>query len=146
MKFVRNDKRKVRANLDMTPLIDVVFQLLVFFMLSSTFVVQTSIPIEVPESQGSKTINSRDLTVTLSTDPGGPDQLGKVFVEDVEIADWAELSSTLEELSERDPEALVLIRADGRIPTGRTIQVLGIVTSAGIKKYFVAAQAPQEEG
>jgi len=54
MKFKRNDKRKIRAAVEMTPLIDVVFQLLIFFMLSSTFVVQTSIPIETPLAEGAE--------------------------------------------------------------------------------------------
>jgi len=39
MKFREINKRKVRATVDLTPLIDVVFQLLIFFMLSSTFVI-----------------------------------------------------------------------------------------------------------
>ena len=45
-----NERRRVRATLDLTPLIDVVFQLLVFFMLTSTFVVQTSLPIQMPQA------------------------------------------------------------------------------------------------
>ena len=43
MKFRVEKKRKISAIVDMTPLIDVVFQLLIFFMLSATFVVQSSI-------------------------------------------------------------------------------------------------------
>ena len=66
MKFKRNDKRKVRAAVELTPLIDVVFLLLIFFMLSSTFVVQTSIPIEIPESVGAEQFEQKDLSITLA--------------------------------------------------------------------------------
>ena len=44
------DRRRILAEVDLTPLIDVVFQLLIFFMLTATFVVQSSIQIEVPEA------------------------------------------------------------------------------------------------
>ena len=144
MKFARNDKRKVTASVELTPLIDVVFQLLIFFMVSSTFVVQTSIPIEVPEAEGSERLEQKDTSITLSTEAGGPDGNGKVFIDDVEIVDWAELSSAMAALRERRPEALVLIRADRDIPTGRTIKVLGIVTNQGIQHYGVLAESPQE--
>ena len=145
MKFVRNDRRKVRATVELTPLIDVVFQLLIFFMLSSTFVVQTSIPIEVPESDGVSQLEQKELSITLAYGEGGPDNQGKIYVENVEIAAWRELSGAVSQLHERQPDALVLIRPDKRVPTGRTIKVLGVVTSVGIRHYGILAEPPKEE-
>jgi biopolymer transport protein ExbD len=145
MKFPRNDKRKIRASVELTPLIDVVFQLLIFFMLSSTFVVQTSIPIEVPESDGLHTLDQKELSVTLAHGAGGPDDNGRIYVDDVEIQSWNELTSTLSELHGRQPEALVLIRPDARIPTARLVRVLGIANNVGIAHYGIAARPPEEE-
>jgi biopolymer transport protein ExbD len=145
MKFTRNEKRKVRANVEMTPLIDVVFQLLIFFMLSSTFVVQSSVPIEVPTSEGSLQFDHKELSITLEFGEGGPDGRGRVHVNEIEIASWAELSNTLAEFHRNQPEAAVLVRPDRRVETGRTIQVLGLVTSAGINRYFIAAEPPEAQ-
>ena len=142
MKFPRNDKRKVRASVELTPLIDVVFQLLIFFMLSSTFVVQTSIPIEVPQSEGAARFEHKELSITLEYGEGGPDGGGRVHINDIEVASWEELTNALSEFKRNQPEAPVLIRPDRRVETGRTIQVLGLVTSVGIQKYFVAAEPP----
>ncbi|NJL72814.1 MAG: hypothetical protein HC888_15260 [Candidatus Competibacteraceae bacterium] len=50
MKFRRQVKRKVVPTVEMTPIIDVVFQLLIFFMVTSSFVVHTTVPIEDPVS------------------------------------------------------------------------------------------------
>jgi biopolymer transport protein ExbD len=138
------EKRRVKANVEMTPLIDVVFQLLIFFMLSSTFVVQTSIPIEVSESEGTEQFEQKELTITLQQGDEGPEGGGKVFVNEVEIAVWAELSTTLSELYAKQPDARVLIRPDARVPTGRTIKVMGILNTSGIRRYGVEAQAPRE--
>ncbi len=144
MRFARDERRKVKASVELTPLIDVVFQLLIFFMLSSTFVVQTSIPIEVPESNGVEQLEQKELSITLTHGEEGPDGGGKVFVGDVEIAAWGELTRTLGELHERRPDALVLIRPDTRVNTGRLIKVMGILNSVGIHKYAVAAEPPKE--
>ncbi len=70
MKFRRDRKRRINPNLDMTPLIDVVFQLLIFFMLSATFVVQSSIQIEMPEAEGAAQLDQKDLSVTLAYGAG----------------------------------------------------------------------------
>ena len=145
MRFPRKDKQRVKATVELTPLIDVVFQLLIFFMLSSTFVVQTSIPVEIPESEGTEQLEQKQLSITLSTDPGGPDDQGMVYVNKEEIGDWGELSAVLRELRDREPEALVLIRADENVSTGRLVKVLGITTSAGIQHYGIAAEPPGQE-
>ncbi len=139
------EKRKVRASLDLTPLINVVFQLLVFFMLSSTFVVQSSIQIETPVAEGSEALEQKDLTVTLQYGDGGPDGKGRVYVDNNEITSWAELSNRIADEMATRPEAMVLIRPDARIETGRLVQVLGIATSVGVERYGIAAEPPPPE-
>jgi len=142
MKFIRHRKRKVTANVDMTPLIDVVFQLLIFFMLSSTFVVQTSIPIQDPVSDRAGAMEAKDVTLTLQNNTGGPDGLGSVFLDEVEISDFATLTATLADLHRANPEAMVLIRADANVTTQRLIDILGYVTESGIEKYGIGAVSP----
>ena len=145
MKFQRNNSRKIRASLDMTPLIDVVFQLIIFFMLSSTFVVQTSIPIEVPEAEGATQTESKDVSISLKEGVGGPENGGEVFIDSVPVENWTQLTRYLVELNARDPDALVLIRAAKTVPTERLVKVLGLANGVGIKNYGSAASAPAEE-
>jgi biopolymer transport protein ExbD len=139
------EKRRVRASLDLTPLIDVVFQLLVFFMLSSTFVVQSSIQIEVPVAEGSEALEQKDLSITLQYGDGGPDGNGRVYVDSDEISSWAELSGIIADEMAVRPDTMVLIRPDARIETGRLVQVLGIATSVGVERYGILAEPPPEE-
>lgn len=151
MKFKRNSKRRIVAHVEMTPLIDVVFQLLIFFMLSSTFVVQTSIPIEIPKAEGASKLEIKDVEIYLQTGPGGPENGGPIMVtggelqEPMEIAEWAELSELLSAINERNPNALVLIYSDEETPSGRLVYVLGIASNVGITHYGVAAEPPGEE-
>lgn len=145
MKFPRKTGRKVTASVEMTPLIDVVFQLLIFFMLSSTFIVQTSVPIELPKADGAEQLESKKLTITLVYGSGGPEDGGEVYANDVPIENWTQLTRLLVELREREDEPLVLIRPDARVPTERLVKVLGLANGVGIKNYGIAAAPPEEE-
>ncbi|HDP35340.1 MAG TPA: biopolymer transporter ExbD [Candidatus Hydrogenedentes bacterium] len=145
MKFPRNNARKIRASVELTPLIDVVFQLLIFFMLSSTFIVQTSVPIELPKAEGAENLESKKLTITLVYGEGGPEGGGEVYANDTPIVNWTQLTRLLVELRERETDPLVLIRPDARVPTERLVKVLGLANSVGIKNYGIAAAPPEEE-
>lgn len=139
------EKRKVRASLDLTPLIDVVFNLIIFFMLSSTFVVQSSIQIETPVAEGSESLEQKDVSITLQFGEGGPDGEGRVYLDNEEILDWGDLSTRLSEAMTANPKAMLLIRPDARIETGRLVRVLGIATSVGVERYGIAAEPPSDE-
>lgn len=145
MKFRKETKRRVTPHLDMTPLIDVVFQLLIFFMLSATFVVQSSIQIEMPQAEGATTLENKDLSITLAYGEGGPDGKGPVYVDSVEITSMEELSQILSTRVQESPDMMVLVRGDARTNIERLVEVLGIASSVGITHYGLGAQLPDED-
>ena len=144
MKFRRDRKRRINPNLDMTPLIDVVFQLLIFFMLSSTFIVQSTIQIEMPEAEGAAQLEQKDLSVTLAYGTGGPDGKGKIYVNSKEVPSIEELTRILSERAAERPDIMLLVRTDARTDTGRLVEVLGIASSVGIQKFGIGAQPPDD--
>ena len=144
MKFKRDRKRRINPNLDMTPLIDVVFQLLIFFMLTSTFVVQSTIQIEMPEAEGAAQLDQKDLSVTLAYGTGGPEGKGKIYVNSEEVPTLEELTRILSEHASERPELMLLVRTDARTDTGRLVEVLGIASSVGIQKFGIGAQPPDD--
>lgn len=155
MKLAKSEKHKVEARLDMTPLIDVVFQQLIFFMLTSAFVVQSSIHIELPEAEGARELETKDISITL-THPGfdergalrpeGFDGQGRIFVNDVEVHGWDALTNVLDSLHRQQPESVVLIRPDAQVSTARLVRVLGIANGVGVTRYGIAARPLEDEG
>jgi biopolymer transport protein ExbD len=144
MKLHRSEKLKVRANLDMTPMIDCVFQLILFFMLSSTFVVQRSINIEMPEAKGPVALEQKDVSITLAyAEYGNPDE-GLIYVNETQVTK-PELSRVLAARLTEQPDLMVLIRTDRRVATSRLVEILGIASSVGIKRFGIAAQPLPEE-
>lgn len=142
MKFGRRHARRVGPNVDLTPMIDVVFQLILFFMLSATFVVQTSIQIEMPEAEGATELEDKDLSVTLAFGTDGPDGKGRIYVNNDEIPSIEALTERLSEEVRVRPDVQLLVRTDTRTDTGRLVEVLGIATSVGIERYGISAQPP----
>ena len=140
MKFRQQRRLRVRAALDLTPLINVVLLLLLFFMLSSTFVAQNVIPIQAAVIEGAPAYVQQDLTVTLVRGDGGPGGKGPVYVNDVPMADMGELSRELAEARAQRPDLKVLIRPDARLESSRLIEVLSIAGAAGIERYAIAAE------
>ncbi len=145
MKFKVDKKRRINPNVDLTPLIDVVFQLLIFFMLSSTFVVQSTIQIEMPEAEGAAQLEQKDLSVTLAYGTGGPEGKGKIYVNSKEVPSMEELTQILTERVSERPDLILLVRTDARTDSGRLLEVLGIASSVGIQKFGLGAQPPDDD-
>ena len=145
MQFRRTRKLRVVARMDMTPLINVVFLLMLFFLLSGTFVTRTEIPIQAARAVGAPVFGEKDLSITLAYGEGGPNAKGAVYVNDVAVSDMSELSRVLAEARAERPDLRVLIRPDARIPSARLIEVLGIVRAVGVGQCSIAAE-PLEPG
>ncbi len=154
MKFNRKDRLKIKATADLTPMIDVVFQLILFFLLSSTFVVQASINIETPEAEGTTTLETKNVAVTLQANEADPASDGDIYW-DNDVIDIDELRTRATEFSEQwelenaeaagDTGPFVLIRADARIPVRRLVEVFGILKDAGITNLGVGAEPAGED-
>lgn len=145
MKFRKQRPQRRSPNPDLTPLIDVVFQLLLFFMLSSTFVVQSSIHIEIPKAEGATQLEKKDLSVTVAYGTDGPDGKGKIFVNNDEMPSMDALTQRLSTEAQNQPGAQLLMRTDGRTDSARLLEVMGIATSVGFEKINLAAAPPDED-
>jgi len=129
MRFRKADEEEFRPEL--TPLVDVVFQLIIFFMVSTVFVeFSQQMDIETPEVQGSLVQDQiKRLTIEITRDE-------KVFLEGKELA----LDKIAEHLAGHSNAGSVLIRADKRLPYGIVMQVMQICRSAGMNDIRTTVQ------
>lgn len=140
MNFRGGIKRRAPTVLDMTPLVDVVFQLLIFFLLTSTYVQQSaqnssSVPVELPESslEASQQVPD-ELMISI-------DELGSVFVGDEQVS-LDELATRLLRVAQSKPDTIVLVRGDQRVPYGRVGQVMSIVRASGLRMSAALQSGP----
>ncbi len=133
MSFTPQSRRGEMADINMTPLIDVMLVLLIIFMVAAPMLT-TGVDVSLPESRTGKNLESEALTVTLALD--GRIQFGSKTVREPELK--AELRSA-GEASKKRP---ILVRADHNIPYGRVIAVVDLIREAGFSQVgFVTAGA-----
>jgi biopolymer transport protein TolR len=121
----RHAGRAPMAEINVTPLVDVMLVLLIIFMVTAPLLV-AGVPVELPESRA-KALAQESDQITLSIDRGG-----QVFLDDAEIAP-GELAERLERLGctrAGDPP-LITLRADRGLDYGRVMNVMGELNRAG---------------
>lgn len=130
MDLRRTRKRSVIINL--TSLIDVLFLLLIFFMVSTTFVSQPAISLQLPTAVHSEAERQAPIVVHV-------DENGRVYLNDEPI----ELALLEQELISRladQIEKSVVLKADSRVSHGVVIHVLDLIKGAGVRKLVVATE------
>ncbi len=130
MKLDRPHRR--RTGIDVTSLIDVVFLLLIFFVVTSTFLERPGIDLTLPEAGSAPVAAREELTVRLGSD--GTTWVGGVAVEPAALAD--SLSARLE----REGTDRVVLEADERVPHGRVVEAMDAARRAGAEALVVATR------
>jgi biopolymer transport protein ExbD len=131
MKFrkQKNEKTGVGSTLDLTPIVDVVFNLLIFFALSLNFAATSGgINVKLPSASSAEPVKSEQLTINLT-------QAGQVYYNDKEI-NIDDLSSKLKDIEDKD--SLIIIRADNSVPHGQVVEIMDIVKTEGFSKLAIA--------
>ena len=139
-------RRRVSAAFDLNNLIDVVLQLVFFFMLSSTFIDRTSLQVNLPEAAGASQGEQTSMTVTISPDGAvsvNRDPVNNTPLEQPRVVDDTQLTELLTQFHAANPKEPVVIQADEAVATGRTVGVMGLIYSAGITNMMVAAESPE---
>ena len=133
--------RKIRTSprVDLTAMIDVVFLLLIFFMISTTFVERPGVKIELPQG-GADTLRSaeREIRVYLGAD-------GEIYL-DRQAVTAAQLKRRLQNRAlERPASATLVLMADTKVRHGAVVGVIDMAKAAGIAHVAIATETPPAE-
>jgi biopolymer transport protein TolR len=119
------------AEINITPLVDVVLVLLVIFMISAP-VLQSGIEVAVPKTKTVREITEQRLVVTI-------DREQRVFLGDQPI-NLADLPARLRKPSGDDAKQVIYLRADEKVPFGAFASVMDAVKQAGITNISIVTQ------
>lgn len=136
MKF--RELRRVQAEPGMTALIDTVFLLLLFFALSSSFVMQVGINVNLPRTFSSEGAVRKDVIVVVARD-------GRVFVNNTEVPFDSLWGRLIEELRAQ-PEGTLILRADRDVPHGQVVRVMDVAKQAGAGRIAIATEPLRRDG
>ncbi len=137
---IRSSGRQ-KVTLDLTPLIDVVFLLLIFFMVSTTFDKQTQLKVDLPEAseQAAEDQEKDQIAITI-------DAQGHFYINDEELIthDLDTLMRAMSKISGDRKDLPVLVSSDKQAPFQAAIMVMDAVGQLGLSRLsFVAQQTPE---
>lgn len=135
MRFRRRVERK-RGSLDIAPLVDVIFLLLLFFMLTSNFVLLGGIRLQLPASELTESQKEEGVTVVIG-------ERGETFFNREALLPEA-LRQRLRREALAGPDRLVIVRADRCVPHGRVVEVMGMVKKAGFSRIAIGTRREVE--
>ena len=128
----RRDRHDTDPQINLTPMIDMVFILLIFFLVASSFVKESGIEVNRPVAQTAQTQGRGTILIALS-------EAGEVWMERRSI-DIRAVRANVERMLAESPEASVVVLADATAHTGLLVQVMDQVRLAGVTDIAVAAR------
>jgi biopolymer transport protein ExbD len=130
-----------KPEVQMAPLIDVIFLLLIFYAVTTQFVTDERLKLKLPEAKtAEKTGSGRDdrpPEVVVAVD-------GTVWIDDQMIPE-RELEGRLKQLVDRDPDRAIILKGDRGVDYGVVVHVLDVARSVGAKMIQMSAERPPDQ-
>jgi biopolymer transport protein ExbD len=119
-------KRYIKPVINIASLVDVLFLLLIFFMVTSAFVEQPNIKLELPATRHSEVSRVERTVLTLSRD-------GQLFLKEKPV-DKQNLEKELRRLMLDTGDEVLVLKADKMVPYGDVVDIMDYAKGAGFKK------------
>ncbi|MDO9555054.1 MAG: biopolymer transporter ExbD [Atribacterota bacterium] len=136
MKFPHPNKKSASFNL--TPLIDVVFLLLIFFMLTTTFVnLENRVKVNLPSGDFAAAETSENIIVTITEN-------NTIYLNG-KLIDPLKLTESVAAEIKDEPEKIVILEADKNVLHGKVIRVMDLLKKGGAERIAIATQPVEKE-
>ena len=121
----------VAHTINLTPLIDVVFILLIFFIVTSSFVKEAGIDVERPSAQSAERKEAATILVAV-------DAAGSIWIDQRQV-DLRRVRASVGRLRAESPQAAAVVIADTDARMGLAVQVIDQIRLAGVERVSLAA-------
>lgn len=132
----RDKKEKESLGINITSLVDVLFILLIFVLVSTTFLEQPALNIELPKAKSAGLEDIREFVISISKN-------GKIFFNNQPI-NKKRLEYLLHTELKKDQQQPVVLKADKVVPYGLIIEIMDIMRGAGVKKLVALTSVTDE--
>jgi biopolymer transport protein ExbD len=126
-------KNKPITTVALISMSDVVFLLLIFLLITSSFISYTGIKVNIPSSENVHTEIQKNITISINENE-------ELFLGEEKIENRNILEERLKIEIENDPEIIIMIQADKNIALKNVIELIDTAKAAGSNKFFIAAQ------
>ncbi len=127
-----NEPIEADATIDIGPMIDIVFILLIFFMVTTTFVKDMKLELERPKASSAMAVSSKAIRLFI-------DHAGNTYMDGEPVRLWL-IQSKLRDLLSTSTSKVVLVVADEGVPAGKLVEVVDQARLAGAESVGVATK------
>ena len=124
------EKNDAIQDINISPLIDMVFILLIFFMVSTTFVKDMKLDLNRPAAASSSTASTKAIRIYI-------DNLGEIYLDGEPVRLWV-IQSRIRDLMDASTSKSILVVTDDGVPAGRLVEVVDQARLAGASDVGVA--------
>lgn len=133
-----NGDEDIVAEINMTPLIDIMLVLLIIFMVTSSLSLESGLSIDVPKVEKTETSSdSNAVMISLTAD-------GRIAVQG-KMTTREELKTAVAEALQKEGTELVVLEGDKASQLGNAVEIIDIAKSAGAKKFAIAAESENQK-
>ncbi len=122
-------RRGIIAEINVTPLVDIMLVLLIIFMLTAHLIAKQAIEVELPRAANATTIKPTTLAITLTKD-------GALYLDEKPVTPDA-LRAAVSAAVAKDPKTQAVITGDKAVSHGRVVWVLDVVKSLGVTSFAI---------
>ena len=127
---------EAETELDMTPMLDIVFIMLIFFIVTTSFVKESGVTVSTPQAESASQQENANIFIAITAD-------GEVWI-DRRPVDSRSVRAIVARLHADNPEGSVIIQADEEASTRMLVDVMDQVRLAGVEGIAIAAQRGQQ--
>jgi len=131
-----NDEDMITA-INVTPLVDIVLVLLIVLMVTSTYLVNQAISVELPQAATGEAAPSQSLSISI-------DAQNQLYLDGSAIEEPA-LQARIRETYAEDPEVKAVISADGRVQHARVVRVIDLLRKEKVTKFAINTSPIEDE-
>lgn len=130
--MIRRKKRVPEdSNIDITPMLDIVFIMLIFFIVTTTFIKETGVEVNRPNASTAVTDKKGNILIAITEN-------NEIWI-DKRMIDIRAVRANVERMKAENPEGSVIIQADENSTTGLLVETMDQVRLAGVQNVSIAA-------
>lgn len=138
MNFHRESLEEKEPSINLTPLMDVMFLLVIFFAVSTTFRVYPGISVTLPKAESKDVLSEERIMVAVLNEQG------QIFLDGSPIAQRT-LLKVLRARQAANPSLMFVVQADENARHGRVVELMDAAKMVGISKLGIATRKPDEK-
>ncbi len=131
-KLLLRERKEDELDINVTPMLDVIFIMLIFFVVTASFVQEAGIEIQQPQATSTKTLEQKNILVAISA-------ANAIWINGRAV-NFDHLRASIERLRAENPLASVLIQADQKAHANTLVKVMDAARLAGVRNMAISSE------